>query len=144
MADTTAQYSRAPHIRSIWCVVFWGLYWPQLYTSCLTIPPATKCNIAHQETLQPKTRTSACALEMFTLRMNMTSKGESPRERQADAHAHAHAYATQKKLSKFVNELMPFLHLVHLHHASGWNPPKAKRTCTSRRLPTTRPATPTS
>jgi hypothetical protein len=25
---------------------------------------------------------------MFTLRMNMTSKGESPRERQAHAHAH--------------------------------------------------------
>jgi hypothetical protein len=26
---------------------------------------------------------------MFTLCMNMTSKGESPRERQAHAHAHA-------------------------------------------------------
>jgi hypothetical protein len=47
---------------------------------------------------------------MFTLYMNMTSKGESPRERQAHAHAHAHAHATQKKkLSKFVNEVMPFL-----------------------------------
>jgi hypothetical protein len=79
-------------MRSIWCVVFWGSIWPQLYTSCLTIPPATKWNIAHKETLQKKKiRTSACALEIVTLCMNMTSKGESPRERQAHAHAHAHA-----------------------------------------------------
>jgi hypothetical protein len=45
---------------------------------------------------------------MFTLCMNMTSKGESPRERQAHGHAHAHATPTLKNL-KFVNELMPFL-----------------------------------
>jgi hypothetical protein len=50
-----------------------------------------------------KKRTLASALEMFTLCMNMTSKGESPRERQAHAHTHA-----KKKLSKFVNEVMPF------------------------------------
>jgi hypothetical protein len=86
-------------MRSIWCVVFWGSIWPQLYTSYLAIPPAKKWNTAQKEMLQQtkKTRTSACALEMFTLRMNMTSKGESPRERQAHAHAHAHAHATQKK-----------------------------------------------
>ena len=50
----TAQSTSAPQMRSIWCVVFWGLIWSQLYTSCLTKPPATKFNITHQETLQPK------------------------------------------------------------------------------------------
>jgi hypothetical protein len=54
-----------------------------------------------------KTRTSAYALEMFTLCMNMTSKGESPRERQA--HAFAHAHAENFFFQKFVNEVMPFL-----------------------------------
>jgi hypothetical protein len=39
---------------------------------------------------------------MFTLCMNMTSKGESPREHQAHA-------KPKTKLSKFVNEVMPFL-----------------------------------
>jgi hypothetical protein len=55
-----------------------------------------------------KLELSACALEMFTLCMNMTSKGESPRERQAHVYAHALAHA-EKKLSKFVNEVIPFL-----------------------------------
>jgi hypothetical protein len=61
-----------------------------------------------RDAAEKKTRTSACALGMFTLSMNMTSKGESPRERQA--HAHAHAHEKKEKLnSKFVNEVMPFL-----------------------------------
>jgi hypothetical protein len=46
-----------------------------------------------------KTRTSAFALEIFTLRMDMTSKGESPRERLS--HAHAHAHAKKKKNQNF-------------------------------------------
>jgi hypothetical protein len=75
---------------------FLGINLAQLYKSCLAIPPATKCNIAHQETLQPKTRTSAFALEIFTLCTNMTSKGESSRERHA--HAHAQAHAKKKKI----------------------------------------------
>jgi hypothetical protein len=44
-----------------------------------------------------RTHTSACALEMLTLCIDMTSKGESPRERQANVHAHAHAKKRKKK-----------------------------------------------
>ena len=54
-ADATAHFTRAPQMRSIWSVVLWGLIWSQLHTSWLTIPPATKSNIAHLETPQQTT-----------------------------------------------------------------------------------------
>jgi hypothetical protein len=51
---------------------------------------------------------------MFTLRMNVKSKGESPRER---PRPRPRPRFFKKNI---VNEVMPFLHLVHFRHASGW------------------------
>jgi hypothetical protein len=52
-----------------------------------------------------KTRTSAFPPEIFTLRMNMTRKGESPCKRHAHADAHANFFYF---FLNFVNEVIPF------------------------------------
>jgi hypothetical protein len=67
-------------MRSFWCYVFWGLIWSQLYTSCLTIPPATECNIAQQETLQPKnTHLSLCPGNVYPVHEHEKQKRKPTR-----------------------------------------------------------------
>ena len=76
-------------MRSIWCVVFWGLIWSQLYTLCLMRPPATKCSIAHQETLQPKsTHLNMCPENVYPVHEHDKQRrkpARTPSPRQAHA-----------------------------------------------------------
>jgi hypothetical protein len=89
-------------------LLVWGSIWPQLYTSCLTTPAATKWNISHKEMLQQKnTRLSMCPGNVYPVhehdkQWRKPTRTPSPRPRPRPR-------PREKKKSKFVNEVMPFL-----------------------------------
>ena len=82
-----------------------GLIWSQLYTLCLTKPPATKCNIARQETLQQKNT----QLNIYPENVYLAHEHDKQRRKPTRTPRPRPRPRPHTKKSKFVNEVMPFL-----------------------------------
>jgi hypothetical protein len=74
--------------------------WSQLHTSWLTISPAKKCNIFHQETLQP----TITPLGLYPGNVYPVHE----HEKQKPTRTPTPTPTPTLKLLKFVNEIIPF------------------------------------